>query len=91
MKLTEEQLQKELQTLQGWSIKDGMLHRDFVFASFNEAFGFMTRAAMEIEKMNHHPQWSNVYNKLSIDLVTHDQGAITQNDTSLARILNSLL
>lgn len=88
--LSEEQIRKELDTLQEWSIKDGKLHKDYVFASFNEAFGFMTRAAMEIEKMNHHPEWLNVYNKLSIDLMTHDAGGITQNDVGLARILDSL-
>jgi 4a-hydroxytetrahydrobiopterin dehydratase len=50
----------------------------------------MTRAAMEIEKMNHHPEWFNVYNKITIELTTHDAGGITRNDTKLAKILNSL-
>ncbi len=89
-KLTEEQIKSELQGLQGWSIANGKLHKDFVFDDFIEAFGFMCKAAIHIEKMNHHPEWFNVYNKISVDLVTHDAGGITQNDVSLARTLNSL-
>ncbi|MFZ1076385.1 MAG: 4a-hydroxytetrahydrobiopterin dehydratase [Nitrosotalea sp.] len=89
-KLTEEQIQKELANLQGWSVVNGKLHKDFVFADFIEAFGFMTRAAIHIEKMNHHPEWFNVYNKIKVELVTHDAGGITQNDISLAKTLNSL-
>ncbi len=90
MKLSSEQISEELKNLPGWSIKDEKLHKDFDFESFNQAFGFMTRAAMEIEKMNHHPEWFNVYNKLTIDLMTHDAGGITENDIQLAKILNSL-
>ena len=88
-KLSDEQIQQALNTLPGWSIIDSKLHKDFEFESFNEAFGFMTRASMEIEKMNHHPEWFNVYNKLRVDLTTHDAGGITQNDINLAKILNS--
>jgi len=90
VRLSEEEIAGELSSLEGWSVRDGKLHKDFEFPSFNEAFGFMTRAAMEIEKMNHHPEWFNAYNKLSIDLMTHDAGGITQNDVMLAKILNSL-
>lgn len=89
-RLTEEQVASELNNLAGWSIKDGKLHKDYEFESFNQAFGFMVRASMEIEKMNHHPEWFNVYNKLSVDLMTHDAGGITKNDIELAKILNSL-
>lgn len=89
-KLTGEQIQKELSSLQGWSVVNGKLHKDFVFADFIEAFGFMSRAAIHIEKMNHHPEWFNVYNKIKVELVTHDAGGITQNDINLARTLNSL-
>ncbi len=89
-RLTQDQIDAALLGLPGWSVSDGKLHRDFEFASFNEAFGFMARAAMEIEKMNHHPEWFNVYNRLSVDLMTHDAGGITQNDVDLAAILNSL-
>ncbi len=90
-KLSSEEIEKELSNLPGWSKVDGKLHKEFQFDNFNQAFGFMTRAAMEIEKMNHHPEWFNVYNKLSVDLMTHDAGGITENDVNLAKILNSLL
>jgi len=90
MKLSSDQISEELKNLPGWSVKDEKLHKDFEFGDFNEAFGFMTRAAMHIEKMNHHPEWFNVYNKLTVDLTTHDAGGITENDIGLAKILNSL-
>ena len=90
MKLSDEQIKTELLGLPGWSIVNGKLHRDFVFDDFIESFGFMCKAAIHIEKMNHHPEWFNVYNKISVDLVTHDAGGITQNDIILARTLNSL-
>ena len=90
MKLSSEQISEELKNLSGWSVKEEKLHKDFEFGDFNEAFGFMTRAAMHIEKMNHHPEWFNVYNKLTVDLTTHDAGGITENDINLAKILNSL-
>ena len=90
-KLSEEQIKKELANLPGWSILNGKLHKDFVFKDFIEAFGFMSTAALHIEKMNHHPEWFNVYNKIKVDLTTHDAGGITQNDINLARILNSLI
>ena len=91
MKLSELEIDEELKKLEGWEIKDNKLHREIQFESFNQAFGFMTRAAMEIEKMNHHPEWFNVYNRITIDLTTHDAGGITNNDVNLARILNSLI
>jgi len=90
MKLSSEQISEELKNLPGWSVKEEKLHKDFEFGDFNEVFGFMTRAAMHIEKMNHHPEWFNVYNKLTVDLTTHDAGGITENDINLAKILNSL-
>ena len=89
-KMSEDQMKKELANLLGWTIVNGKLHKDFVFKDFIEAFGFMCTASLHIEKMNHHPEWFNVYNKVKIDLVTHDAGGITQNDVNLARILNSL-
>ena len=91
MRLSQEEIEKELKNLPGWSVVNDKLHREIQFDSFNQAFGFMTMAAMEIEKMNHHPEWFNVYNKLVIELTTHDAGGITSNDINLARILNSLL
>jgi 4a-hydroxytetrahydrobiopterin dehydratase len=90
IRLTQEDIDKELKNLPGWSVVNEKLHKEFQFVSFNQAFGFMTRAAMEIEKMNHHPEWFNVYNKITIELTTHDAGGITKNDVNLAKILNSL-
>ena len=91
IRLSQEEIEEELQKLQGWDISDEKLHKEFSFDSFNQAFGFMTRAAMEIEKMNHHPEWFNVYNRITIELTTHDAGGITKNDVNLAKILNSLV
>ena len=88
-KLSSEEIENEIKKLPGWSVVNGKLHKDFQFETFNEAFGFMSRASMEIEKLNHHPEWFNVYNKVSVDLMTHDAGGITQNDIKLAKILNS--
>ena len=90
-KLSSDEIENELKSLDGWSVVNGKLHKDFQFDDFNQAFGFMARASMHIEKMNHHPEWFNVYNKLSVDLMTHDAGGITQNDVNLAKILNSLV
>lgn len=89
-KLSDEQIKKELPNLPGWNVTNGKLHKDFIFKDFIEAFGFISKAAIHIEKMNHHPEWFNVYNKIKVDLVTHDAGGITQNDINLAKILNSL-
>jgi 4a-hydroxytetrahydrobiopterin dehydratase len=90
IRLLQIDIDKQLKDLPGWSIVNEKLHKEFQFESFNQAFGFMTRAAMEIEKMNHHPEWFNVYNRITIELTTHDVGGITKNDINLARILNSL-
>ena len=89
-KLSDEQIKKELSNLPGWNVTNGKLHKDFIFKDFIEAFGFISKAAVHIEKMNHHPEWFNVYNKIKVDLVTHDASGITQNDIDLAKILNSL-
>lgn len=74
-----------------WHLDDGKLHRVFLFPDFVEAFGFMTRAAIHAEKMNHHPEWSNVYRKVEVFLVTHEAGGITQRDFDLAAIMDSLV
>jgi len=91
MRLSKEDIDEELKSLPGWSVVNEKLHKEFQFDNFNQAFGFMTRSAMEIEKMNHHPEWFNVYNKITIELTTHDAGGITKNDVNLAKILNSLV
>ena len=91
MRLSQAEIEQELKNLPGWKIVNEKLHKEFQFESFNQAFGFMTRSAMEIEKMNHHPEWFNVYNRITIELTTHDAGGITKNDVNLAKILNSLV
>ena len=91
IKLSESSIEEKLENLPGWSVKNDKLYKEFQFNDFNQAFGFMTRAAMEIEKMNHHPEWFNVYNRITVELTTHDAGGITDNDVNLARILNSLI
>ena len=82
----------ELASLQvpGWAVEGTKLHRDFKFPDFAHAFGFMATAAILIEKMNHHPEWLNVYNRVSVDLTTHDSGGITDKDVELAKLLDSI-
>jgi 4a-hydroxytetrahydrobiopterin dehydratase len=89
-KLTEEELATALAGLPGWSVDNGKLHRDYKFPDFVHAFGFMATAAIAVEAMNHHPEWFNVYNRVTIDLTTHDSGGITAKDTELAGTLEAL-
>jgi 4a-hydroxytetrahydrobiopterin dehydratase len=89
-KLSEQEIQSELNRLQGWTIVNGKLNRSFEFNSFVDAFGFMTKVALAAEKMNHHPEWFNVYNRLNIDLITHDISGISNYDIKLAGIINKL-
>jgi 4a-hydroxytetrahydrobiopterin dehydratase len=79
-----------LKKMAGWSLKSGKLHREYKFADFPHAFGMMATAAPAIEKMNHHPEWSNVYNQVTVDLSTHDAGGITQKDFDLAILLEGI-
>ena len=89
-KLTDAQIQEALQALPGWSLQGGKLHREYQFADFTHAFGFMAAAATVIEKSNHHPEWFNVYHTVRIDLTTHDAGGVTKYDTDLAGALEAL-
>lgn len=89
-KLTEAEIETALETLPGWSVAGGKLHKEYCFPNFIQAFGFMATAAIGIEKMDHHPQWSNVYNRVCVDLMTHDSGGITKKDVGLARLLEAL-
>ncbi len=76
----------------GWDESDGALRREFEFGDFSEAFAFMTRVAMLAEQANHHPEWSNVYNTVSITLTTHDEGnTVTDADRDLAAKIDQLL
>ncbi|MCG8592090.1 MAG: 4a-hydroxytetrahydrobiopterin dehydratase [Proteobacteria bacterium] len=84
-RLSQAEIETALASLAAWSVVDGKLHAEFTFKDFNEAFGFMGRAALAAESMNHHPEWSNVWNKVVVDLVTHDAGGITKADIELAR------
>jgi 4a-hydroxytetrahydrobiopterin dehydratase len=89
-KLSDSEIREKLNSLQGWSVQDGKLHKEYKFADFIHAFGFMSTAAIAIEKMNHHPEWSNVYNRVTVDLTTHDAGGISQNDFDLATLLDGI-
>ena len=75
-----------------WEEKNNTLHRKFEFKDFSEAFAFMTRVALEAEKMDHHPDWSNAYNKVEISLSTHSAGdVVTEKDRKLAKKIDGLL
>ena len=91
-KLDSGAIAKALKDLPDWSAREdgNAITKSFKFKNFRRAFAFMTEAALTAEKMNHHPEWFNVYNKLVVDLMTHDASGITENDTKLAKILNSL-
>lgn len=84
------ELKEALSRLTDWAVVEGKLHKEYKFADFIHAFGFMTMAALEIEKMGHHPEWFNVYNRVTIDLTTHDAGGITSKDTDLAKLLDEI-
>jgi 4a-hydroxytetrahydrobiopterin dehydratase len=90
MKMTLAEIEAALRSLDGWSVVEGKLHREYRFADFVHAFGFMATAAVAIEKMNHHPEWFNVWNRVTVDLTTHDAGGITAKDVELAGLLETL-
>ena len=87
--LSPEEVESRTSQLTGWSLENGKLHREFTFANFIEAFGFMTQSALVAEKMDHHPEWSNVYNRVVVDLTTHDAGGLTELDFELATFMNA--
>jgi len=89
--LTPAEIDQLPQQLPGWSLVDGKLHRELVFADFNEAFGFMSRVALIAEAMGHHPEWRNVWNRVVVDLTTHDTGGLSSLDRQLAQRSNALL
>ncbi len=90
-KLTGEGRTLALAQLEGWREVAGRdaIFKKFTFADFNEAFGFMTRVAMVAEKMDHHPEWSNVYKNVEVTLSTHDAGGVTEKDVALAKTMNA--
>lgn len=73
-----------------WTTTDDRLRREFVFADFSEAWGFMTRVALEAEKQGHHPDWSNSWNTVTIELTSHDAGGVTDRDRNLATIIDGI-
>lgn len=89
-KLNDSELASAVDALPGWSVRNGKLHREYSFPDFVHAFGFMATAAIAIEAMEHHPEWFNVWNRVVIDLTTHDAGGITAKDILLATKLESL-
>lgn len=89
--LSPSELERRLAELSGWSFANGALRRELEFADFSEAFAFMTRVALEAEKLDHHPDWSNSYRRVTLELTTHDSGGVTEQDYALARAVNAIL
>ncbi|MBK6286615.1 MAG: 4a-hydroxytetrahydrobiopterin dehydratase [Gammaproteobacteria bacterium] len=86
-KLSPNEIEQRLASLPGWRLQDARLHRTFRFADFSAAFAFMTRAALRSEQLDHHPEWSNVYNRVDVALTTHDAGGVTVLDFVLAEAM----
>jgi 4a-hydroxytetrahydrobiopterin dehydratase len=91
-KLTSEERSTQIAQLPGWESVPGRdaIQRQFKFADFNEAFGFMTRVAIKAQEMNHHPEWFNVYHTVEITLSTHEANGLTERDIALARFINEV-
>jgi 4a-hydroxytetrahydrobiopterin dehydratase len=90
-KLETSDIQQRMTELPGWELREDKLHRKLSFKDFVEAFGFMAKVALMAESMNHHPEWSNVYNRVEIDLTTHDADGISERDFELAARINETL
>jgi 4a-hydroxytetrahydrobiopterin dehydratase len=90
VRLNESELVAAMSTLSGWTVEDGKLHRDYQFADFVAAFSFMSGSALLAQGMDHHPEWFNVWNKVRVDLATHDAGGITALDVKLAQAMEEL-
>jgi 4a-hydroxytetrahydrobiopterin dehydratase len=88
-KLANSEIKEHLHKFTGWNIVNGKLSKTFEFTNFIQAFGFMTQIALEAEKMNHHPEWSNTYNQVRIDLMTHDAKGITTHDVKLLKTIEN--
>jgi 4a-hydroxytetrahydrobiopterin dehydratase len=88
--LSEADAGAKLSALPGWAVRQGKLHREFTFPDFVQAFAFMTGSALVAESMNHHPEWSNVYNRVVVDLSTHDAGGLTERDFEFAGRISRL-
>ena len=88
--LSTSEIEVGLTGLPGWSLVTGKLHREFRFPDFMRAFAFMAEAALHAEKLDHHPEWSNVYGRVVVDLLTHDAKGVTQLDLELARRMSRI-
>jgi 4a-hydroxytetrahydrobiopterin dehydratase len=89
-KLPADEVTKRLAQVAGWTLREGKLHREYKFADFVEAFGFMASAALVAERLNHHPEWFNVWSTVVVDLTTHDAGGISAKDFELAAAMERL-
>jgi 4a-hydroxytetrahydrobiopterin dehydratase len=89
-KLSQNEIEQEVGKLDNWKVVNGKINKTLEFDDFVQAFGFMTKVAMNAERMNHHPEWFNVYNRVRIDLVTHDVDGISNYDVELARIIDAI-
>ena len=89
-KLESEEVNRRMTGLSGWELREGKLHREFRFADFAEAFVFMSSMARVAERMNHHPEWCNVYSRVVIDLTTHDVGGLSEKDFEMAAAADRL-
>ncbi len=89
--LTPSQIADLPRELPEWTLREGKLHRELRFADFSAAFGFMARVALAAEAMGHHPEWCNVWNRVTINLTTHDTGGLSDLDLALARRIDALV
>ena len=87
-KLDSDEIELGLSKISNWKLDNDRIRKTFEFKNFGDAFAFMTRMAIEIERMNHHPEWFNVYNKINVELTTHDVGGISNFDFKLAKIMD---
>ena len=89
-KLDQDQINVALENLEGWSANGDWITKEFQFENFREAMSFMVRAGFEAEELNHHPNWSNVYNRVKVELQSHDVGGVTDRDVELAGRMNTV-
>lgn len=90
VRLSDAEVRRQCASLPGWELREDALHRELTFGDFVEAFSLMTLVAFMAERMGHHPEWSNVYNRVTIRLTTHDVGGVSENDVMMAREISRL-
>jgi 4a-hydroxytetrahydrobiopterin dehydratase len=89
VRLSDAEARRECASLPGWELREDALHRELKFRDFVEAFSLMTLVAFMAERMNHHPDWRNVYNRVTIRLTTHDVGGVSEKDVAMARDISA--